>query len=116
MATFTKSDLEYILQQILIAEAHAAGTPLTDLLPNTEVPFGLRTVDGSFNNLIEGRSLFGAADTLFPRLLTPLFNAAQEGTSYTQTSGLASDSRFPRFDLAARFDELGICQMHPGIP
>ncbi|WP_079202276.1 peroxidase family protein [Pseudomonas sp. CC6-YY-74] len=93
MANFIKSDLEFILQQILIAEAHAAGTPLIDLLPNTEVGFGLRTVDGSFNNLIDGRTDFGAADTLFPRLLTPIFNAAEGGTSYTQTSGLVFDSQ-----------------------
>ncbi|MDM8350763.1 peroxidase family protein, partial [Pseudomonas sp. sp1636] len=93
MANFIKSDLEFILQQILIAEAHAAGADLLDLLPNTEVGFGLRTVDGSFNNLIEGRNLFGAADTLFPRLLTPVFNAAEGGTSYTQTSGLVFDSQ-----------------------
>ncbi|WP_324730757.1 peroxidase family protein [Pseudomonas paeninsulae] len=93
MANFIKSDLEFILQQILISEAHAAGTPLIDLLPNTEVGFGLRTVDGSFNNLIDGRTDFGAADTLFPRLLTPVFNAAEGGTSYTQTSGLVFDSQ-----------------------
>ncbi|TWC27050.1 hemolysin type calcium-binding protein, partial [Pseudomonas sp. SJZ079] len=93
MANFIKSDLEFILQQILIAEAHAAGADLRDLVPNTEVAFGLRTVDGSFNNLIDGRTDFGAADTLFPRLLTPVFNAAENGTSYTQTSGLVFDSQ-----------------------
>ena len=31
------------------------------------LPFGLRTVDGSDNNLIPGQNNFGAADTLFPR-------------------------------------------------
>lgn len=38
MATFIKSDLEFILQQILISEAHAAGGDLLDLLPNVQCP------------------------------------------------------------------------------
>ena len=45
MANFIKSDLEFILQQILIAEANANGEDILSLLPNTLVPFGLRTVD-----------------------------------------------------------------------
>ena len=70
---FIKSDLEFILQQIMIAEQHAAGADLLSLLPNSLVPFGLRTVDGSFNNLVEGQSEFGSADNLFPRLTDPFF-------------------------------------------
>lgn len=35
MANFSKSDLEFILQQIFIAEAHADGANLIDLLPNS---------------------------------------------------------------------------------
>ncbi|HLF96992.1 MAG TPA: peroxidase family protein, partial [Methylococcaceae bacterium] len=73
MATYIKTDLEFILQQILIAEKHAAGANLRDLVPNTEVAFGLRTIDGSFNNLLQGQFDFGAADFFFPRLLTPAF-------------------------------------------
>ncbi len=73
MANFSKSDLEFILKQIFIAEANADGASLIDLLPNTQVPFGLRTVDGSFNNLVTGQSDFGAADGAFPRLLDPSF-------------------------------------------
>ena len=73
MANFNKSDLEFILKQIFIAEANADGASLIDLLPNTQVPFGLRTVDGSFNNLVTGQSEFGAADNAFPRLLDPSF-------------------------------------------
>lgn len=69
MANFSKSDLEFILKQIFIAEAHADGASLSDLLPNSQVPFGLRTVDGSFNNLVAGQSEFGAADNSFLRLL-----------------------------------------------
>ncbi|CAI8994751.1 peroxidase family protein [Pseudomonas sp. IT-P4] len=73
MANFSKSDLEFILKQIFIAEANADGASLIDLLPNTQVPFGLRTVDGSFNNLVTGQSDFGSADGAFPRLLDPSF-------------------------------------------
>ena len=69
MANFNKADLQFILDQILIAEAHAAGGDLAQLIPNSELPFGLRTVDGSFNNLISGRTAYGAADTTFARLV-----------------------------------------------
>src|SRR3990167_5316592 len=92
MASYIKSDLEFILEQILIAERHAAGEPLVTLVPNTEVSFGLRTVDGSFNQLIPDQTEFGAADNTFPRLLEPDFMDAEAGTSYTQTSGLVVDS------------------------
>jgi len=81
MANFSKSDLEFILKQIFIAEAHAGGASLIDLLPNSQVPFGLRTVDGSYNNLVTGQSEFGAADNSFLRLLDPVYkNAAYAGT------------------------------------
>jgi hypothetical protein len=65
---FIRSDLDFILQQILIAEQNAAGVSMLDLLPNVQVPWGLRTVTGALNNLVLGQSAFGAADTLFPRL------------------------------------------------
>ncbi|WP_130904697.1 peroxidase family protein [Pseudomonas sp. Sample_22] len=80
MANFNKSDLEFILKQIFIAEAHAAGTSLSDLLPNSQVPFGLRTVDGSYNNLVAGQTEFGAADNSFLRLLDASYRAAYAGT------------------------------------
>ncbi|MEO9242674.1 peroxidase family protein [Pseudomonas inefficax] len=80
MADFSKSDLEFILQQIFIAEAHADGASLIDLLPNSQVPFGLRTVDGSYNNLVTGQSEFGAADNSFLRLLSPSFSGDYAGT------------------------------------
>ena len=63
---------------------------------------GLRTVDGSFNNLVPGQQFFGAADQQFPRLLDPSFQTAEAvppgfgppgSTSYTQTSGLVFDSQ-----------------------
>src|SRR4029434_10627064 len=79
MADLSKTDLDFILQQILIAEAHAAGADLTTLLPNMLVPFGLRTVDGSYNNLLNPFG-FGVADNTFPRLLDPVFRDAENVT------------------------------------
>ncbi|MDY0170053.1 MAG: hypothetical protein RBS80_26145, partial [Thermoguttaceae bacterium] len=91
--SFGHSDLQFILDQILISEAHSAGADLTSLIPNTELSFGLRTVDGTYNNLIPGRTDFGAADNVFPRLLEPVFRDAEDGTSYAQTTGLVFDSQ-----------------------
>src|SRR5215467_12520890 len=71
MAELVKSDLVFILQQIEIAEANAAGQPLSTLIPNSALPYGLRTVDGSDNNLFMDQTDFGAADVIFPRLTTP---------------------------------------------
>jgi hypothetical protein len=97
MASFIKSDLEFILQQIVFAERHAAGEDLRTMFPNTEVAFGLRTIDGSFNNLLPGQSEFGAADNVFPRLTDPVFRPGtfrswpgppRHAHFHTQTSGL----------------------------
>ncbi|HET8961150.1 peroxidase family protein [Nocardioides sp.] len=75
------SDLEFILKQIEIAEHHAANYdaahPCDGLMgpgefqiPTTaqgeELPWGLRTVDGTCNNLVPGQHKFGAADQAFP--------------------------------------------------
>src|SRR3954451_3387138 len=74
-------DVRFIYQQILVAQDHAAGGTLLGTGPNQvadpQLPRGLRTVDGSFNNLVPGQNLFGAADVLFPRLLTPNYRAAE---------------------------------------
>ncbi len=87
--TITASDLSYILKQIKVAEAHVANTtsatgPCGALLgtgPNQLasplLSFGLRTVDGSCNNLVPGQETHGAADVVFPRLATPVFSAAE---------------------------------------
>src|SRR5215813_1159804 len=90
--TFIRSDLEFILAQIQIAERNAAGESLLDILPNVEVPWGLRTVDGSDNNLVVGQNEFGAADNVFPRLTDPVYRPAQAGTSYAQVGGTVIDS------------------------
>ena len=76
------ADLAFILRQIRIAEAHTGGVSLTQAIQNEYgvsatdanlVPFGLRTVDGSLNNLAPGQEQFGAADQPFPRMLDPIY-------------------------------------------
>ncbi|MBB5788941.1 peroxidase family protein [Jiangella mangrovi] len=112
--TLNAGDLRFILRQIEIAENHATkegpdgepvpGEPLLGSGPNQVanplLPYGLRTVDGSYNNLVEDRAGFGASHELFPRLSTPHFRDAEDGTgfgppgptSYTQKSGVVVDS------------------------
>ena len=103
-----RSDLRFILRQISIAEAHTASRtpeePCSTLLgtganqiPNgnqqgVDLPWGLRTVDGTCNNLIPGQEEFGAADTIFPRSAPARFRSADSGTSYTQKAGTVVDS------------------------
>ena len=102
-------DLSFILKQIKIAERHAralAGTdavvpanpntagdpdycqalldPDADQIPDILTSYGLRTVDGSCNNLKTGNFAPGvpnakvaAADQPFPRLTTPVFRDAE---------------------------------------
>jgi len=79
MVTYIKSDLEFILKQIQIAEANAAGQPLFGpggLIPAYTLSFGLRTVDGTYNNLLPGQETWGSADQPFTELLTPEYRAA----------------------------------------
>ncbi|MGN7250575.1 peroxidase family protein [Arthrobacter sp. SAFR-014] len=110
--TITASDLSYILKQIKIAEAHVANTTSAtgpcgalvgtgpNQIPSPLVSAGLRTVDGSCNNLQPGQETFGAADQKFPRLTTPVFKGAENATtfggpaasSYSQKSGTVVDS------------------------
>ncbi|MBR1237667.1 peroxidase family protein [Bradyrhizobium sp. AUGA SZCCT0182] len=84
MVAYIKSDLEFILEQIKVAEQHAlfvqsggaAGKPLFG--PNGSIPaynlsMGLRTVDGSYNHLLPGQEQWGAAGNQFPTLLDPVY-------------------------------------------
>jgi Ca2+-binding RTX toxin-like protein len=91
--TVNKSDLEFILKQIKIGENTSIGyTPAPVSIQQAIrdayglstadaalAPFGLRTVDGTFNNLLPGQTNFGAADTLFPRLTNPVFRNDADG-------------------------------------
>ncbi|NOU26259.1 MAG: heme peroxidase, partial [Methylotenera sp.] len=70
------ADLVKILEQIKVAEQHAATGELKNLdgtAINPLMPTGLRTVDGSYNSLLPGQELLGAADQVMPRMLTPEF-------------------------------------------
>jgi Ca2+-binding RTX toxin-like protein len=111
--TLNQADLQFVLFQIQVAEAHSAGIPLTSILldaagrviadpaavnigtgqtyyvldsqnklvprdpsqplaiPDPHVPVGLRTVDGSNNNIVPGRELWGASGQPMPRLFEP---------------------------------------------
>ena len=113
--TVTPADLSFILKQIKIAEAHVVNTTsetgpcgaLVGTGPNQLasplLSFGLRTVDGSCNNLQPGQETFGAADLVFPRLTSKSFRDAESGTanprgtavdtSYSQKSGDVFDSQ-----------------------
>jgi hypothetical protein len=90
-----KADLAFILRQIKIAELHAGtnGTPMTLLDAIAQeygisatnaalTPFGLRTVDGSENNLLAGQVDLGAADTTFPRLTNSTFLNEQDEAAF----------------------------------
>jgi Ca2+-binding RTX toxin-like protein len=87
------SDLRFILQQIRISERHAAtatvSNPCGTLIGNdpdqipagtgqsVDLPFGLRTVDGSCNHLTPAQETFGTADKNFPRLLPKELRGAE---------------------------------------
>ena len=112
--TVTASDLAYILQQIKISEFHAANTTSQtglcgalvgtgpNQIPSALLSQGLRTVDGSCNNIQSGQETFGASDQAFPRLTVPNFERLAESppapfpaggqTNYNQTDGLVFDS------------------------
>ncbi len=110
--TVTAGDLAFILKQIRISERHSAtltasnpcGTlvgPNANQIPDRLTAYGLRTVDGSCNNLFPGREAFAAADEPFPRLTTPRFRDAepappgfpsQASSSYAQKVGFVYDS------------------------
>ena len=98
----TQGDLEYIIKQVEIAEAHAERTltnpdasPLCGndkkfdvasqtfldaknkpCVGNPLLPHGLRTVDGRWNNLMPGQDGFGTAQETFPRLVAAEYKDA----------------------------------------
>ena len=85
MVSYIRSDLDFILAQIKIAEAHSRyladpndplGKPLfgaNGSVPAYNISFGLRTVDGSYNHLLPGQEKWGAADQPFPELVPSQF-------------------------------------------
>ncbi|CAN1548371.1 An_peroxidase_bacterial_2 domain containing protein [Sphingomonadaceae bacterium] len=94
------NDLVHILKQIKIAENHTATGELVDHLGNplnNLTPYGLRTVSGVDNNLVNLNA--GAADMGMPRQTAPVFVPAEPNprtnapTSYQQTTGSVYDSQ-----------------------
>lgn len=98
MVTYIRSDLDFILEQIKIAEKHSAyianpldpnAAPLygvgangqTGSVPAYTLSLGLRAVDGSNNNLLPGQEQWGAADQPFPTLSDPVYRPA-DGTLF----------------------------------
>ncbi len=102
-----KHDLQFILQQIALAEAQTAGAdPLAQLNGNPLLPYGLRTVQGINNNVVPGQELFGSADRAMPNRLPQQWRQAQAApfdpdgpgpltvgspSSYTQLNGVVFD-------------------------
>lgn len=94
MVAYIRSDLDFILAQIKVAEKHAAyvanpldpnAAPLYGVglggqvgsVPSYNLSIGLRTVDGQNNNLLPGQEKWGAADQQFSELLDPVFRAGE---------------------------------------
>ncbi|MBE0008258.1 heme peroxidase [Arthrobacter sp. AET 35A] len=108
--TLNAGDMRFILKQIKIAENHATkedaqgnpvpGQPLLGSGPNqianALLPYGLRTVDGSENNLVSERTEFGASGLPFPRLATPQWRTTAAGQTYKSVNTNVTDAE-PRF-------------------
>ncbi|MCW2804509.1 MAG: heme peroxidase [Propionibacteriaceae bacterium] len=108
--TLNAGDLRFILKQIKIAENHATkedsegkpvpGQPLLGPGPyqiaNPLLPYGLRTVDGSDNNLVAGQRTFGTSSLPFPRLAAPQWRTTAGGQTYKSVNQNLTDAE-PRF-------------------
>ena len=95
-----RSDLDFILEAD--QDRRSARRPARrcqDLIPNIRLAYGLRTVDGSENNLLNiggfDQTEFGAADTTFPRLLTPVFQTADVQPAISSARAPAARRRRP---------------------
>ena len=105
-----KHDLEFILQQILLSEAHSNGAdPLALLNGNPLLPYGLRTVGGTYNNLVPGQEQFGAADRDMPNALPQVWRPAQgaafdpDGPGPLRQAARRATPRPPVWSSMARF-------------
>ena len=101
----TAGDPDYCQALLAVGTGPAA----QDRVPDIITTYGLRTVDGSCNNLKKGRTndRLAAADEPFPRLTTPLFSAAEgapagffgpgspagPSSSYAQKKGFVYDTQ-----------------------
>ena len=109
--TVTQLDLDFILKQIKIAEASTnpltgAAENLPALVGSPLLPYGLRTVDGTWNSLLPGKERMGAADNVMPRLVPADLQIAEARpaglfaptagtvvTSYAQVKGNVYDTQ-----------------------
>ena len=133
------ADLAFIVDQTKIAEAHAASATVSNACgtligtgefqipaaPNAVLqPLGLRTIDGTCNNLVSGQEDFGSADRPFSRLTTPYYREAEDltfdpdgpggqeigdPTSYAQKTGVVQDSQ-PRLISNLIVDQTGLAK------
>src|SRR5262245_23470693 len=88
MVTFNKTDLEFILTQIKMAEA---GQPPV----NPHLPFGLREVAGTNNSVVPGQEDFGSSGQPFPRVTDPYFRTVVvnvDGTIFDPNPGTDGDT------------------------
>ena len=76
-------DLLFILNQIKIAENSTKadgsidGAKLRADVGSPLLPYGLRTVDGTWNSLLPGMERMGAADNVMPRLIAGVWHDAE---------------------------------------
>jgi hypothetical protein len=116
--TLNTSDLRFILKQIKIAEAHATregpngeavpGQPLLGTGPHQIasplLPYGLRAVDGSENNLVADQHHIGAAQRML--------RASGALPHYAVGPNVLRGA--PRHPVARRDDERQLCARRPG--
>ena len=115
MVSYIRSDLDFILAQIKIAEAHSryivnpndlTAQPLYGVglagqlgsVPAYNVAFGLRTVDGSNNHLLPGQENWGASDQPFPELVPSQFRTIMVDPDGPGPAGLVPVSYTPGVD------------------
>lgn len=87
--SFTKTDLEYLLTQIQMAETN---TPPV----SPHLAFGLREVAGTNNNQVAGQGSFGSADQTFPTNTQQYFQTVTvnvDGTPFDPNPGTAGDTK-----------------------
>jgi len=88
VVTFNRTDLEFILAQIQMAEA---GQPPV----NPHLAFGLREVAGTNNSVVPGQEDFGSSDQTFPRVTEPVFQTVTvniDGTIFDPNPGVDGDT------------------------
>ena len=71
---YTRTDLEFILEQIKMAETNQPPV-------SPHLAFGLREVGGTDNNSVPGQTTFGSADQIFPHTTNSLFQTVTVSAS-----------------------------------